>query len=101
MRRCPGHVPWGADVHFSVRFLSGEDAAGLLPARQPEREEPSREGGAPEGVLAEVLRVSLDASDLSAGAVADRLGAGSAHLLRVVVVADGRRIGGYSVVVAV
>lgn len=96
-----GHLGAVSLADGDVRFLPGEEAAALLPERRLQREDLSREGGAPDGLLDEVMRVILDTSDLSAGTVADRLGTGSAHLLRVVVVAGGRRVGGYSVVVAV
>lgn len=96
-----GHLGALALADGEPRFLSGEEAASLLAERRPGPEQPARYEGAREGLLAEALGRSLDISDLSAGTVADRLGTGSAHLLRLVLVVGGRRIGGYSVVVAV
>ncbi|MDP8975424.1 MAG: hypothetical protein M3N28_03475 [Actinomycetota bacterium] len=100
-----GHLGAVTLEHGDPHFLPGEEAAGLLARTGHQRDprdprgQPSDEGSPP-GVLAELLRRSLDLDDMSAGAVADRLGGGLAHLLRLVAVHEGRAVGGYSVIVS-
>lgn len=94
-----GHLGAVAFFDGEARFLDGEEGASLLVPRGEPSEAGREEHGGPDGVLHDFLRHTFDVGEPSAGAIAERLGDGHAHLLRFAATRHGHFLGGYSVVV--
>lgn len=94
-----GHLGAAVQVDDEIRYLGGAEAAERLNRHDEPFDDHRRGAGAPHNLATELVRRSLDVDRITARAVADRLGPGVGHLLRLVAVRRGRTLGGYSLVV--